>query len=87
ADKLELVLRILVESGLVVKVPDIVAHRYQLVHDYLVSYLRQPELKLEQLITELKQAEQAKQVLVNSNQKATHQIRIGSALLSLTWVK
>ncbi|NEQ58851.1 MAG: ATP-binding protein [Moorea sp. SIO4A1] len=87
ADKLELVLRILVESGLVVKVPDIVAHRYQLVHDYLVSYLRQPALKLDELITKLKQADQAKQVLENTNQKATHQIKIGSAVLSLTWVK
>ncbi|AOY79836.1 hypothetical protein BJP36_07735 [Moorena producens JHB] len=87
ADKLELVLRILVESGLVVKVADNVAERYQLFHDDLVYYLRQPALKLDELITKLKQADQAKQVLANSNQKASHQIRIGSAVLSLTWVK
>ncbi|NER91125.1 tetratricopeptide repeat protein [Moorena sp. SIO3A2] len=87
ADKLELVLRILLESGLVVKVPDTVADRYQLFHDYLVSYLRQPALNLDELITKLKQADQAKQGLANSNQKASHQIRIGSAVLSLTWVR
>lgn len=86
AEKIELLLRILVESGLVVKVPDSVAERYQFVHDYLVDYLRQRALKLEQLMTKLKQA-QAKQVLENSNQKVSHQIRIGSAVLSLTWVK
>ncbi|NEP33875.1 hypothetical protein [Moorena sp. SIO3B2] len=87
ADKLELVLRIIVESELVVKVPDSVAERYQLMHDDMVSYLRQPALKLDELITKLKQAEQAKQGLANSNQKASHQIRIGSAVLSLTWVR
>ncbi|NEP29802.1 MAG: hypothetical protein F6K49_50860, partial [Moorea sp. SIO3I6] len=87
AEKLELVLRILVESGLVVKVPEPVADRYQLGHDNLVYYLRQRALKLDELITELKPAYQAKQILANSNQKATHQIRIGSAVLSLTWMK
>ncbi|WP_293113289.1 hypothetical protein [Moorena sp. SIO4G3] len=87
AERLELVLRILVESGLVVKVPDTVADRYQLVHDNLVYYLRQPALKLDELMTKLKQAEQAKQVLSNPNQKVSHQIRIGSAVLSLTWMK
>ncbi len=87
ADKIELVLRILVGSGLVVKVPDNIGYRYQLVHDYLVDYLRQSALKLDELMTKIKQADQAKQVLENSNQKATHQIRIGSAVLSLTWVR
>lgn len=86
ADKLELVLRILVESGLVVKLPDSFAYRYQFVHDYLVYYLRQRALKLDELMTKLKQA-QAKQVLGNTNQKGTHQIRIGSVVLSLTWVR
>ncbi|NEQ87149.1 MAG: ribosome assembly protein 4, partial [Moorea sp. SIO2I5] len=86
ADNLDLVLRILVGSGLVVKVPDTVADRYQLVYNYLVYYLRQPALKLDVLITKLKQ-DQAKQVLEKSNQKATHQIRIGSAVLSLKWVR
>jgi WD40 repeat protein len=41
ADKLDLVLKILVGSGLVVRVPESPADRYQLVHDYLVEFIRQ----------------------------------------------
>jgi hypothetical protein len=40
-DQLNLVLDILVGSGLVFLLPDIPIDRYQLVHDYLVSYARQ----------------------------------------------
>lgn len=40
ADQLDLVLDILVGSGLVFLLPDIPIDRYQLVHDYLVSYAR-----------------------------------------------
>lgn len=40
-DQLDLVLDILVGSGLVFLLPDIPIDRYQLVHDYLVSYARQ----------------------------------------------
>ncbi|WP_199321135.1 AAA family ATPase [Microcoleus sp. FACHB-831] len=39
--KLDLVLKILVGSGLVFEVPQIAGDRYQLVHDYLVSFIRQ----------------------------------------------
>ncbi|MGB3201296.1 MAG: ATP-binding protein [Nodosilinea sp.] len=39
-DQLDLVLYILVGSGLVFLLPDIPIDRYQLVHDYLVSYAR-----------------------------------------------
>ncbi|MEO1069445.1 MAG: hypothetical protein AAFW95_10055, partial [Cyanobacteria bacterium J06638_6] len=41
ADQLDLVLDILVGSGLIFLMPDIPIDRYQLVHDYLVSYARQ----------------------------------------------
>ncbi|MBD1874552.1 ATP-binding protein [Nodosilinea sp. FACHB-131] len=40
SDQLDLVLDILVGSGLVFLLPDIPIDRYQLVHDYLVSYAR-----------------------------------------------
>ncbi|MCA1990804.1 MAG: hypothetical protein LDL41_01985 [Coleofasciculus sp. S288] len=40
-NKLELVLPILVGSGLVVRVPESPDDRYQLVHDYLVVFIRQ----------------------------------------------
>jgi tetratricopeptide (TPR) repeat protein len=43
-DQLDLVLEILVGSGLVFILPDAPTDRYQLVHDYLVSYVRQEHL-------------------------------------------
>ncbi|MEQ9550572.1 MAG: AAA family ATPase [Coleofasciculus sp. G3-WIS-01] len=43
ASKLDLVLRIFVESGLVFLLPEIPADRYQLVHDYLAAFIRQQQ--------------------------------------------
>ena len=43
-DQLDLVLEILVGSGLVFMIPDAPTDRYQLVHDYLVSYVRREHL-------------------------------------------
>ncbi|MGQ4646662.1 WD40 domain-containing protein [Lyngbya aestuarii] len=61
-EKLDLVLEILVQSGLVFLLPEVQAERYQLVHDYLVAFIRQQHnllAKLEQQKQELqhKQAE------------------------------
>ncbi|MEC4818043.1 MAG: hypothetical protein SAK29_32950, partial [Scytonema sp. PMC 1069.18] len=42
-EKLDLVLEILVGSGLILNIPDNPADRYQLVHDYLVSFIRQSQ--------------------------------------------
>ena len=54
AGKLDLVLQIFVESGLVFLLPEVPASRYQLVHDYLVTFIRrQQEPKLDELIAEL----------------------------------
>jgi WD40 repeat protein len=41
ADKLDFVLEILVGSGLVFRIPEYPNDRYQLVHDYLVPFIRQ----------------------------------------------
>ncbi|MEH2256290.1 nSTAND1 domain-containing NTPase [Nostoc sp.] len=41
--KLNIVLKILVDSGLVLNIPEDSADRYQLVHDYLVSFIRQSQ--------------------------------------------
>ncbi|MEH1802726.1 MAG: hypothetical protein V7L13_26915 [Nostoc sp.] len=63
ADKLELVLEILVRSGLVVLFPD-VPERYQLIHDYLVDlirYLQQQESSLQVQLNQLRyKVEQSK---------------------------
>ena len=52
--KLDFVLEILVRSGLVMLLPEVPADRYQLVHDYLVPYIRQQQgtSLLEELQTE-----------------------------------
>jgi hypothetical protein len=43
AKQLDLVLEVLVGSGLVFLVPESPANRYQLVHDYLVAFIRQQQ--------------------------------------------
>ncbi|MEH1966025.1 WD40 repeat domain-containing protein [Nostoc sp.] len=60
--KLDLVLEIFVQSGLVVLLPENPADRYQLVHDYIATFIRQQqEPKLKQVMAELeKEREQRK---------------------------
>ncbi|KAF3885987.1 MULTISPECIES: WD40 domain-containing protein [Nostocales] len=54
ASKLDLVLKIFVDSGLVVLLPELPDDRYQLVHDYLAALIRQQqEPRLKELIAEL----------------------------------
>ena len=59
-EQLYLILEILEGSGLIVRVPETPDNRYQLVHDYLVSFIRQkyqPKfLELERTKQQLKQA-------------------------------
>lgn len=43
ANPIDLILEILVDSGLVSLIPEIPGHRYQLVHDYLVQFIRDRE--------------------------------------------
>ncbi|MDZ8264721.1 WD40 repeat domain-containing protein, partial [Nostoc sp. ChiQUE01b] len=61
--KLDLILEILVQSGLVVLLPENPFDRYQLVHDYIAAFIRQQqEPKLKQVMAELeKEREQRKQ--------------------------
>ncbi|AFY46334.1 WD40 repeat-containing protein [Nostoc sp. PCC 7524] len=61
-NSLDLVLEIVVKSGLVVLLPENPADRYQLVHDYLANFIRQQqEPKLKQVMAELeKEREQRK---------------------------
>ncbi|MEH2048127.1 nSTAND1 domain-containing NTPase, partial [Nostoc sp.] len=60
--KLDLILEIFVQSGLVVLLPENPADRYQLVHDYIAAFIRQQqEPKLKQVMAELeKEREQRK---------------------------
>ncbi|MEH1863607.1 MAG: ribosome assembly protein 4, partial [Nostoc sp.] len=52
--KLNLILEIFVQSGLVILLPENPADRYQLVHDYIAAFIRQQqEPKLKQVMAEL----------------------------------
>ncbi|MEH1901903.1 MAG: hypothetical protein V7L04_10930, partial [Nostoc sp.] len=67
-DKLDLVLEIFVASRLVLLLPESPADRYQLVHDYLVSFIRQQQGNgiLAELAREREQRLQAEEKLILS---------------------
>ena len=72
--RLDLILKILVKSGLVFQVPGFPADRYQLVHDYLVPFVR--EQQSARLIAELdKEREQRKLTEAKLNQVLTQQLK------------
>ncbi|MEO0352523.1 MAG: hypothetical protein AAF282_20970, partial [Cyanobacteria bacterium P01_A01_bin.15] len=63
-EELDLVLRILSGSGIVVYLPDTPDDRYQLVHDYLAGVIRaQQAPQLEQLVAELEEEKQKRLLL------------------------
>jgi WD40 repeat protein len=81
ADKLELVLEIFVASGLVMLLPEVPAARYQLVHDYLVTFIRQTgKLELRRQLTRTEEA------LTEAQQKIQSMIRKGRMLLAMSSV-
>ncbi|MEH2460246.1 nSTAND1 domain-containing NTPase [Nostoc sp.] len=59
AQNLDLVLEILVGSGLVFRILETPANRYQLVHDYLVPFIRQQ--RSAELLAKIKEAEEQQQ--------------------------
>ena len=74
AEKLDLVLEIFVKSRLVFQVPALPVDRYQLVHDYLVAFVRQQQSA--RLIAELeKEREQRKLTEAKLNQVLKRQLR------------
>ncbi|MBV6625594.1 MAG: hypothetical protein KI793_22150 [Rivularia sp. (in: Bacteria)] len=81
ADKLELVLEILVRSGLVVLFAD-VTERYQLIHDYLVALIRslqQEELSFQTQLKELRnqvQQREAEITQLHSELRRKKQLKI-----------
>ncbi|MBH8553166.1 hypothetical protein I8751_12450, partial [Nostocaceae cyanobacterium CENA357] len=61
AETLDLILKIFVESGLVLLLPEVPAERYQLVHDYLVSFIRQQQGS--ELLAELEKERQHRKLV------------------------
>ncbi|MEH2293264.1 nSTAND1 domain-containing NTPase, partial [Nostoc sp.] len=96
ADKLDLILEIFVLSRLVLLLPESPADRYQLVHDYLVSFIRQQqgsellaELAREreqrlQAEEKLKREQEAGQILADAKRKADQQIQEGRKRLTVS---
>jgi WD40 repeat protein len=73
-EKLDLVLAILVKSRLVFQIPAVPMDRYQLVHDYLVSFVRQQQSA--QLIAEIeKEREKRKLTEAKLTKVLTQQLR------------
>jgi WD40 repeat protein/tetratricopeptide (TPR) repeat protein len=74
ASKLDLILEIFVESGLVVLLRETPANRYQLVHDYLAAFIRQQqEPKLTELMAELEKERKQRKL---SEQKLNRFLKI-----------
>ncbi|MEH2311483.1 MAG: hypothetical protein V7K35_08790 [Nostoc sp.] len=101
-EKFDLVLEILVKSGLVLRVPASPADRYQLVHDYLVPFVRQQqsarliaELEKEReqrKLTEAKLNEVLKQQLLETRRGLVWKVALGvvtgglAIFLPLLWI-
>lgn len=86
---LVLILNIFVASGLVLLLPESPADRYQLVHDYLVEFIRQQQgnellAKLAQAQAELQQEKEAKQIIETARIKAEAQIKEAQKRLKLS---
>ena len=91
AENLSLVLAVLVGSGLAFRVSSSPDDRFQLIHDYLVSFIRYKykidlaaELREERKKREL--AEKEKEIYAVANRKAWQRIRVGSIFLGIASV-
>ena len=84
SEKLKLVLEIVVKSGLVLEVPATPIERYQLVHDYLVPFIRKLQSADSQLRERLKQTEAEKQILAEARQKA--ELLSAAAMRQVKWL-
>ena len=77
SEGLELVLKIIFKSGLVLEVPATPIERYQLVHDYLVPFIRKLQsAELLELRERLKQTEAENQILAQARQEVVEIISI-----------
>jgi WD40 repeat protein/tetratricopeptide (TPR) repeat protein len=83
SQQLELVLKIFVGSGLVVEVPEKPEDRYQLVHDYLVEFIRQQEGFgiVAELKAEREKRRRSEERLKNVEQRTKQIIRRGFVVL------
>jgi WD40 repeat protein len=78
-DKLDLIVKILVGSGLVFRVPQEQQERYQLVHDYLVEPIRQNYKQRAQLNV-VAQLERSEKALIRVRKQRLRAIAIGATM-------
>ncbi|MEP0755868.1 hypothetical protein NDA03_27160, partial [Trichocoleus sp. Lan] len=77
--KLDLVLQIFVDSGLVVLLPELPADRYQLVHDYIATFIRQQqEPRSKELMVELKKEREQRKLSEEKHSRFLKHSLIGS---------
>jgi hypothetical protein len=82
-NQLDLVLRIFVEAGIVVLIPENPADRYQLVHDYLAAFIqKQQKPRINELIAELKK-ERNQRILSEDKLNRIYQKVLLSVLITL----
>ncbi|MCA1991646.1 MAG: hypothetical protein LDL41_06315, partial [Coleofasciculus sp. S288] len=87
-DKLDFVLEIFVASGLVFLFPEVHTERYQLVHDYLVSFVRPEDNELQQKLAKareklVKEREQRKLAEAELNRVAEANQRLAEVIAEL----
>ena len=94
-DQLDLVLNILVESGLVVLLRESPVNRYQLVHDYLVSVIRQQQDS--ELLAKLKEVQeqhrlsqarlQKSKIALNGSIAVVFMLAISTVFAAIFWAQ
>ncbi|NEN96594.1 MAG: hypothetical protein F6K50_13950 [Moorea sp. SIO3I7] len=87
-ENLDLILNILVKSGLVLRVPEHPSNRYQLEHDYLVTFIRRRQQIAEsaELRTELEQEREQRKLIEFKRNQIYRRALVGltTAIISLS---
>ena len=81
ADKLDLVLEILVKSGLVFRLSALPEDNYQLVHDYLVKFIRQQQGS--EILAELQEEKEQRILIQKKHNRFLKRTAIGSGVAVL----
>ncbi|WP_445638558.1 WD40 domain-containing protein [Nostoc sp. DSM 114161] len=82
--KLDLILEIFVQSGLVVLLPENPADHYQLVHDYIAGFIRQQqEPKLKQVMAQLEKEREQRKISETKLNKFLRRALFGSVAAGL----
>ena len=91
ADQIDLVLAILVMSGLVLDIPEVPAKRYQLVHDYLATLVRQKlnqeveDYKFNRQLEKVRERDRVKETseAAERNRRLKRQVMVSAGLVAL----